>query len=100
MTDERPNNASGGPGPASPLGGDSLVDKSVRFGCGAFLGISIFAGVALFAEGIGLPGLIALGILLVGVCGIFATTHGEPFLMSLLKVIKWLCTGAPRAPAT
>ena len=72
------------------LAGDSLVDKSVRFGCGALLGMLIFAGLALFAEGIGLSGLVALGIVLVAVCGAFAVTHGEPFFVGLLKLIGWL----------
>ena len=78
------------PGPA--LSHDTAVDKALRFGCGALLGGLVLLGLGLLGLGEGLGGsAVAVGALIfLTAAGLAGLGFGEPFLQSLLKLIKWL----------
>jgi hypothetical protein len=71
-----------------PLGEDTVTDKAVRFGCGAFLGVSVMAYLLMSTPGG--AGLVLVASLFVVGCGALAVAWGEPFFERMLRFIKWL----------
>ena len=71
-----------------PLAEDTLTDKTVRFGCGALLGVAVMAYILMNVSG-GM-GLVFVALVFVLVCGALAVTWGEGFFESMLRLIKWL----------
>jgi hypothetical protein len=71
---------------------DTLVDKGVRFGCGAVLAglIVIASAISGLGEPVGVAGVIIAGLVFVLVCGWLSVTQGERFVRGLIKLMNWL----------
>ncbi len=84
------NDQSDGAERAPAFAVDTFADRAIRFGCGAVLASLVV--VALVMSGLleGMPALLIISIGFIGAAGLFSVTHGERFIQSLLKVIKWL----------
>jgi len=80
---DEPSRASG-----PPLSTDTPVDKAVRFGCGALIGIAVMAYLLMNISGG--EGTVILAILIVLLCGVFALAWGDPFFEKMLRLIRWL----------
>jgi len=76
-------------GPA--LTRDTLADKTMRFGCGAVLGILIAVAVVLagLGEPFGVTGALMGGVVFAAVCGVLGLAYGKRFLESLVKMAGW-----------
>jgi hypothetical protein len=77
-------------GPA--LTRDTLADKTMRFGCGAALGVLIAVAVVLagLGEPFGLTGALIGGVVFAAVCGVLGLAYGNRFLEGLVRMAGWL----------
>jgi hypothetical protein len=71
------------------LATDTVGDKLVRFGCGAFLG-GLTVAFLLSSVMAGGTGLVVLAMVVVALCGLLAVTHGDRFVEGLLRFMDKL----------